>query len=307
GGGAGQASRHGYIVVAPRWTAEHQTRYEYSAREHGAVLYTLRDAFRRFSIDTDRVFLTGHSMGGDAAWDIGLAHPDLWAGVIPIVARADAYNAHYWENAARVPFYVVSGELDGDKMVQNARDLDRYLKRGYPTTVVEYIGRGHENFSDEIQNLFDWMGRFKRDFYPKEFTTKSMRPWDNFFWWVELAEMPPQSMVLPADWPPTGSSRGITTEARATEGNAVYVTSGAGHVTVWLTPEMLDFDKAVNITVNGQRVTPGGTGEAGGQSESDRRSRSSRLRFVEPNMEILLEDVRTRGDRLHPFWAKVEG
>ena len=31
-------------------------------------------------IDTDRVFLTGHSMGGDAAWDIGLAHPDLWAG-----------------------------------------------------------------------------------------------------------------------------------------------------------------------------------------------------------------------------------
>ncbi len=144
---AGQASRHGYIVMAPKWSGDHQSSYEYSALEHGAVLYALRDAFRRFSIDTDRVFLSGHSMGGDAAWDIGLAHPDLWAGVIPVVARSDRYCTFYWENAATLPFYVVSGELDGDKMVQNARDLDRCLKRNYPVTVVEYIGRGHEDFS----------------------------------------------------------------------------------------------------------------------------------------------------------------
>ena len=52
---------------------KHQKSYEFSAREHGAVLYALRDAYRRFSLDTDRVFLTGHSIGGNAAWDIGLA------------------------------------------------------------------------------------------------------------------------------------------------------------------------------------------------------------------------------------------
>lgn len=303
---AGQASRHGYIVVAPKWTPEHQKSYEFSAREHGAVLYALRDAFRRFSIDTDRVFLSGHSMGGDAAWDIGLAHPDLWAGVIPIVARADAYDTFYWENAELLPFYVVSGELDGDKMVQNARDLDRYLTRGYPVTVVEYIGRGHEHFSDEIQNIFEWMDRYKRNFYPKEFTTQSMRPWDNFFWWVELSEMPPKSMVLPTDWPPSGG-RTVETTARVTEGNSIYVTSGAGHVTVWLSPEMLDFDEQTTITINGQRATMNAPAESGGRSASDRRNRPSRLRFVEPDLETLLEDVRTRGDRLHPFWAKVEG
>ena len=72
------------------------------------MLASLRDACRRFAVDTDRVFLSGHSMGGDAAWDIGLAHPDLWAGVIPIVGRiADSYCTFYWENARNVPFYVV--------------------------------------------------------------------------------------------------------------------------------------------------------------------------------------------------------
>ncbi len=58
----------------------------------------------------------GHSMGGDAAWDLAIAHPDLWAGVIPIVAVADKYSAFYTENAGLVPFYFVAGELDGDKL-----------------------------------------------------------------------------------------------------------------------------------------------------------------------------------------------
>ena len=169
GGRTGQAARHGYIVIAPVWAEEHQKQYGYSAREHAAVLNSLRDACRRFSIDTDRVFLSGQSFGGDAAWDIGLAHPDLWTGVIPIVAQSDRYCARYWENARYVPFYVVAGELDGAKLIENALDLDRYLRRGFDTTVVEYLGRGHEDFYDEILRMFDWMGRFHRNFFPREF------------------------------------------------------------------------------------------------------------------------------------------
>ena len=99
----GQASRHGYIVIAPTWSRKHQKEYEYSAREHAAVLFSLRDACRRFSVDTDRVFLTGHSMGGDAVWDISLAHPDLWAGVIPFVSSSDKYVPHYTQNAKGLP------------------------------------------------------------------------------------------------------------------------------------------------------------------------------------------------------------
>jgi len=59
----GQATRQGYIVIAPAWTKPHQTQYQYSAREHAAVLDTLRDACRRFSIDTDRVYLSAIQWG----------------------------------------------------------------------------------------------------------------------------------------------------------------------------------------------------------------------------------------------------
>ena len=283
----GQATRHGYIVIAPHWGRPKQKKYGYSAREHLAVLNCFRDACRRFSVDTDRVFLSGHAMGGDAAWDIGLAHPDVWAGVIPIVAESDRYCSLYWENARYVPFYVVSGELDDDKPVRNARDLDRYLKKAFDTTVVEFLGRGHEHFSDEIQNLFDWMGRRQRDFFRREFVCRAMRPWDNYFWWVEVHGLPKRAELLPSDWPPPRGTRPMRVEAKITAGNAIRVRAGAQRVTLWILPQLLDLGERLQISINGVRL---------------KRQQAT----PEPNIAVLLEDARTRGDRQHPFWARLD-
>jgi predicted esterase len=283
----GQAGRNGYIVIAPEWLAEHQKEYRYSGREYAAVADTLRDACRRFSIDTDRVYLSGHSAGGDAAWDIGLAHPDLWAGVIPISAQTQRYCNRYWENAKLLPFYIVNGELDGRKMTDNAVDIDRYMKHAYNVTVVEYLGRGHEHFSDEILRIYDWMEHFKRDFFPKEFRCVSMRPWDNYFWWVELDKMPAKSMIDPSDWPPPRGSQAAETVGRINAANGLSVRTAAGRITVWLSPEMLNLDRKVSIVVEGRQV-------------------NIRDTFVEGRLETILEDVRTRGDRQHPFWVKVD-
>jgi predicted esterase len=279
----GQATRHGYIVIAPEWTREHQRKYEYTAREHAAVLLTLRDACKRFSIDVDRTFLSGHSMGGDAAWDIGLSHPDLWAGVIPIVATSDKYVNLYWENARYVPMYFVSGEKDGNKRALNATNWDRYLTHsGYDTLIVEYQGRGHEHFHDEIQNLFVWMNLHRRDFFPKEFTANSLRPWDNFFWWVETDKPKETTVVLPAEW--GKQVRPAETKAAVNTANGISVNSPCEKVTVWLSPELISFENNLKVTIN----------------------RRLAQRNVQPSNATLLEDVRIRGDRQHPFWAKVE-
>ncbi|MDX1948439.1 MAG: alpha/beta hydrolase-fold protein [Pirellulaceae bacterium] len=278
----GQATRHGYIVIAPKWNREHQRKYEYTAREHAAALYSLRDASKRFAIDTDRVFLSGHSMGGDAAWDIGLAHPDVWAGVIPIVATADKYVTRYWENAAYCSFYFVCGEKDSNKLALNSVDWDRYLRHtGYDTMIVQYQGRGHEHFHDEVQEIFKWMNLHVRNFFPREYTTYTMRPWDSFFWFADVSKLPPASIVLPAEWPKTATPCKV--DVQVLTSNAVRVTTGADKVTVWLAPEIVNFESKVTVTINGRRQLN-----------------------ITPSNQVLLEDVRTRGDRQHPFWAKAE-
>ncbi|HEX4412921.1 MAG TPA: peptidase [Lacipirellulaceae bacterium] len=282
---SGQATRHGYIVIGVDWIEPQQYSYEYSDREHAAVLGALRDACRHFSIDTDRVFLTGHGIGGDAAWDIALAHPDLWAGVIPVVAVADKYIGRYAKNAPYVAWYMVGGELDADKFARNGTQLDRYLKPNTDITIVEYQGRGYEPFGDEIQRLFDWMGRKQRK-TPKEIDCVSMRPWDNFFWWLEADGLTPKSMVAPVNWPPPHAVRPATIEGKRLETNKVTVKVQASKVTVWLSPDLVDFTQPLVVEVNNRAISP-------------------RDRNVSPDLNVLLDDARTRADRLHPFWAKL--
>ena len=281
----GQAARHGYIVISVDWQRPHQFTYDYSAREHHAVLSSLRDACRRFSIDVDRVFLTGHGIGGDAAWDIAIAHPDLWAGVIPIVATADKYVGRYAENAEYLNWYMVAGELDGDRFARNAVQIDRYMKPKVDITVVEYQGRGYEPFGDEILRIFEWMGLRERKL-PQKFDCVSMRPWDTFFWWLEVEGLSQKSMVAPANWPPPRTARPAQIESKRLETNKLSVKVQAEKVTVWLSPEIVDLNQRLVVELNGRALTPPD-------------------RTVRPDITVLLEDVRTRADRQHPFWAKL--
>ncbi len=286
-GRQGQASRYGYIVIAPAWTDEHQKEYEYSTREHAVVLGCMRDACRRFAVDTDRVFLSGHADGGDAAWDIGVSHPDLWAGVIPISAEARKFCNFYTENARNLPFYLVLGELDGGRIARNATVLDRYLKAGFNTTVVEYLGRGHDHFLDEQLQLFDWMGRFKRNFFPREFACSTMRPTDNFFWWAEIDGLPPGAQVNAGTWPPPRGTQALVVKGTSPPGiNSLTLLAGNSKITIWLSPDLVDFKSHINISVGGRRL-------------------ANLPPLIKPSIETMLEDVRTRGDRQHPFWAKV--
>ena len=82
---------------------------------------------------------------------------------------------------------------------------------GYDCTIVQYRGRGHESFQDEILHIFDWMNvsARTRQFYPREMEVLSMRPWDNYFWWLELDDFPANAMVVPAQWPPTRARRAL--------------------------------------------------------------------------------------------------
>lgn len=280
----GQAMRHGYITVAVEWLKPRQYYYEYSLREHEAVLTVLRDACRRFSIDLDRVYLSGHGIGGDAAWDMALAHPDLWAGAVPFLAsldKQDKFLQFYWENAAYVPLYFVQGELDGTKMTENAQLFDKYLGKRYDTTVVEFHGRGYEPFHDEVLQVFDWLNRHKRE-WPNDFKCSTMRDWDNYFWWIEGVGFP--DTVMPGNWPRRGA-RPTVVEGRKLNGNRLSARSAAEQTIVWLRPELVDFSQPMRIEINGKRVT-GDTS---------------------PSLDVLLEDVRTRADFKRPFWARVQG
>jgi hypothetical protein len=128
--------------------------------------------------------------------------------------------------------------------------------------------------------------RQSRNFFPKEFTVSTMRPWDNYFWWLEADKFPARGMVDPANWPPARGVRPVQITGKVLATNGLSISSALGGLTVWLSPEAVDFDRPMKVTLNNSSIL--------------------KTRRIEPDLGVLLEDVRTRGDRLHAFWAKVE-
>ncbi|MBM81155.1 MAG: hypothetical protein CMJ78_11255 [Planctomycetaceae bacterium] len=281
-----QAQRRGYIVIAPEYATPKLAEYDYSARAHYVVLQALRDARKRFSVDSDRVFLAGHGMGGDAAFDLGMSHPDVFAGVIPITGVIGEHCRYYWKNASEMPWYVVGGELDRDSFEKNVFHLNEMLKRGYDMIFTEYIGRGYESYYAEIHNLFDWMELHRRSVFPREIDVEILRPFDNRFFWVKMDDFPKNVKDGPLRAGGGRVNRPMPLSAEVTPGNTVRINrSGAKKHTFWLSPDFVDFDKRVKVRINNS------------QKMND---------FIEPDTSAILEDFRIRGDRQKIYQVKLE-
>ncbi|MBI5759061.1 MAG: hypothetical protein HZA46_11145, partial [Planctomycetales bacterium] len=234
----GQSQRHGYIVIAPEYVAADQRTYEYPVDAHRIVIDSLHDACLRFRVDTNRVFVAGHGMGGDAAFDIGFSHPDRFAGVIAIGGQIERFAQYYRKNAKSLPIYVVGGELDPSTRDKNAPDLTWMLERNYDLIYAEYVGQGKDNYFSEIHHLFNWMRRYTRRGNPDDFEFEAMRTSENRIHWLTFEGLPPG--VLGGDTNPNKAKRPMQITAQVLKGsNTLVVKCGAAKTSVWLTPDLV--------------------------------------------------------------------
>lgn len=283
----GNAMRHGFIVVTPRWSRPDQRNYEYTAREHDAVLRAMRDAMRRFSIDADRVFLAGHGPGATAAWDIAVSHPDLWAGFVSIGPDPEKTLQHYDDNGHYVAAYIVTGNKDQQPLKRYGAILDDYMSYQHDAMVVMYRGRGREFFYEEAERIFEWMKTpaHRRRPCPQKIETVSMRAGDNFFWWLEWDEMLPDVAIDPLLWESAPRLKAAEVRGFIGANNDVVISQAPARAfTVWLGPHQpLQFDQPITVRYRTRRVD---------------------FRF-EGGIRTMLEDVLSRADRLRPYWGRV--
>ena len=191
----GVAERHDMIVLEPmgrgnvdyRWMGERD------------VLRCLGEARRRFTIDANRVYLTGESMGGNGTWLIASRNPQVFAAAAPVYGGWDyrinvnGYNytnpegtrpmerflqeAHSSfagaEGLLHVPLYVMHGDNDQAVPVEQSRHGVKLLQRwGYDVRYREIPGRGHEDLKsrDEIAG---WLLGHERENAPREIRLRS--------------------------------------------------------------------------------------------------------------------------------------
>ena len=200
---AGQGMRNGYVVMAVDWRKPGQNVYQYSAIEHGTILKAMRMALRKFAVDTDRVFISGHGIGAEAAYDVGLSHPEHWAGVLGTSGKMEKYLDLYEKNKhVPLPVYSVAGTKDFDTIIETKNQWNRWLRSRHfmDCTVVHYEGRGNELLAEETPEMFKWMAAQRRRNPDKNgfsFEVKAARPWDSYFWFLEFHGVPADMVIWP--------------------------------------------------------------------------------------------------------------
>ena len=96
---------------------------------------------KEFSIDPQRIYVTGLSMGGFGTWDLVARRPDLFAAAVPVCGGGDEATA---TKIAKLPVWVFHGAKDG--VVKPARS-DSMVKALEKVDVMEY-----DNITEEEAN-----------------------------------------------------------------------------------------------------------------------------------------------------------
>jgi predicted esterase len=153
-----EAEKHGYIVLCPKGR-EPASMYAGSAEQD--VLDVIAETERAYKIDLDRVYMTGHSMGGFGTWSIAIDHPELFAAIAPISGGGDPKKM---DRIARIPELVVHGDADNTVSVQRSREMvEAGKKLGVEIKYIEVPGGSHVSVAvPAIGPIFEWFDAHRR-------------------------------------------------------------------------------------------------------------------------------------------------
>ena len=109
-------------------------------------------------VDENRVYAVGISMGGYAAWNVVMEHPEMFAAVIPICGAADPGRA---AEILDVAVWAFHGEKDRTVPVSGSREMVEAIRNlgGTKVRYTEYEGIGHNCWSNAFAEpeLTDWL------------------------------------------------------------------------------------------------------------------------------------------------------
>jgi pimeloyl-ACP methyl ester carboxylesterase len=115
---------------------------------------------KELKVDSTRVFLFGHSMGGGGSWHLAMKYPRLWAGLAP-VAPAIYSSPDSLAAIKHLPVIVVQG--DNDRLVDVAvtrRWVEKMKSLGMKHSYLEIAGGDHSAIiarsPETMKKIFDF-------------------------------------------------------------------------------------------------------------------------------------------------------
>ncbi len=112
-----------------------------------------------YSVDTDRLYVTGLSMGGYGTWNLLTHYPDYFAGAIPICGGADPSKA---DRLINTPIWCFHGSADPTVPASGTGDIYKAVTAagGHLIDYTVWVGGGHVWLPAYVrQDVWEWLFR----------------------------------------------------------------------------------------------------------------------------------------------------
>ena len=157
-----------FIVIAPQCPAN---RHSWDTEALAALIEAVEN---QYSIDPDRLYLTGLSMGGTASWSLAGARPDLFAAVAPVCGRNQAAEIEI-RKLKNMPIWVFHGAKDPVVPISNSEVMVKALRTaGNGVRFTVYPEADHDSWTATYDNpeLYQW---FLQNHRPKQHPPKPLQ------------------------------------------------------------------------------------------------------------------------------------
>lgn len=156
------------IVIAPQcpeetfwgnYNDENMTLNKSPAKTMALLIELIEDKITTMPVDTNRIYLTGLSMGGYGTFALLSRRPDLFAAAVPVCGGGDVSKAEIF---AHIPMWIFHGANDGAVDAGLSRKmLDALQAAGAKPGYTQYPEVGHFSwiaaYSDPM--LMAWLFR----------------------------------------------------------------------------------------------------------------------------------------------------
>ena len=122
-----------------------------------AVVQLLDTIVKNNRVDKNRIYLTGLSRGGGAAWEMAVLYPDKFAALAVVCGMAPVPYAG-WINK-KMPIWVFHGEEDSSIPISESESMvNRLREMDYNVKFTSYPGVGHDSWirAYKTEELYTW-------------------------------------------------------------------------------------------------------------------------------------------------------
>jgi dienelactone hydrolase len=177
---AGWGGRTGTPVESAQMKPGSDVRYSASELSELDAVTALKLIREKYTIDSDRIFLMGHSLGGAGTYYLGGKYNDIWAGLAPMSGAGGIADAAAAERYKSIPMLIMHGDKDSIVPVATSRRAVLALQGvGAPHVYLEFPGMDHEFWirrgADHMEKVFLFFSMLSKKTNPG-FITPEMAP-----------------------------------------------------------------------------------------------------------------------------------